>query len=90
MPPGVSFGFLDGDLEVDTEICAYLWACCPHVPWTFGRAVDDTLDPRRSWRRLLDLPGLAAVRSAGSPRGLDGRLRRPHRDRRPTRPWRGC
>jgi copper homeostasis protein len=36
----------------------------------FGRAIDDTLDPRRSWRRLLDLPGLAAVRSAGSPRGL--------------------
>ena len=68
---GLSFGFLDGDLEVDTEVCAYLVAQLPHVPWTFGRAVDDTLDPRRSWRRLLDLAGLAGVRSAGSPRGLD-------------------
>ena len=43
---------------------------CASVPWTFHRAVDDTLDPRRSWRRLLGLPGLVAVRSAGSPRGI--------------------
>ena len=40
------------------------------MPWTFHRAVDATLDPRRSWRRLLGLPGLVAVRSAGSPQGL--------------------
>ncbi|WP_395659509.1 copper homeostasis protein CutC [Nocardioides sp.] len=68
---GVSFGFLDGDLEVDTEVCAYLAGQLPGVPWTFGRAVDDTLDLRRSWRRLADLPGLVAVCSAGSPRGLE-------------------
>jgi copper homeostasis protein len=68
---GLSFGFLDADLEVDTEVCAYLAAQLPHVPWTFGRAVDDTLDLRRSWRRLVELPGLAAVCSAGSPRGLE-------------------
>lgn len=68
---GFSFGFLDADLEVDTEVCAYLAAQLPHVPWTFGRAVDDTLDLRRSWRRLLELRGLAAVCSAGSPRGLE-------------------
>jgi copper homeostasis protein len=68
---GLSFGFLDADLEVDTEVCAYLAAQLPDVPWTFGRAVDDTLDLRRSWRRLVGLPGLAAVRSAGSPRGLE-------------------
>jgi copper homeostasis protein len=67
---GLSFGFLDADLEVDTEVCAYLAGQLPHVPWTFGRAVDDTLDLRRSWRRLVDLPGLATVLSAGSPRGL--------------------
>ena len=67
---GVSFGFLDGDLEVDAAVCAYLAGLLPGVPWTFGRAIDDTLDPRRSWRRLHDLPDLAAVRSAGSPRGL--------------------
>src|SRR4051812_38829301 len=55
---GVSFGFLDADLEVDAEVCAHLSGSLPEVPWTFGRAVDDTLDLRRSWRRLLALPGL--------------------------------
>jgi copper homeostasis protein len=71
---GVSFGFLDADLEVDIEICAYLVGLLPEIPWVFGRAVDDTLDPRRSWRRLtqtLGLSGLVGVRSAGSPRGLE-------------------
>lgn len=68
---GVSFGFLDSDLEVDRAVCAHLASALPDVPWTFGRAVDDTLDLRRSWRHLLELPGLVGVRSAGSPRGLD-------------------
>jgi copper homeostasis protein len=67
---GVSFGFLDGNLEIDTEVCAHLASSLPGVPWTFHRAVDATLDPRRSWRRLLTLPGLVAVRSAGSPQGM--------------------
>ncbi len=68
---GVSFGFLDADLEVDAEVCGYLAGQLPGVPWAFGRAIDDTLDLRRSWRRLADLPDLVAVCSAGSPRGLD-------------------
>jgi len=67
---GVVLGFLDADLEVDTAVTEHLVAALPEVPWTFPRAVDDTLDPRRSWRRLLALPGLVAVHSAGSPRGL--------------------
>ncbi|MBA2954397.1 copper homeostasis protein CutC [Nocardioides sp. MAH-18] len=67
---GISFGFLDADLEVDADTCGYLSAQLPHVPWTFGRAIDDTLDLRRSWRRLAGLPGLVGVRAAGSPRGL--------------------
>jgi copper homeostasis protein len=67
---GVAFGFLDADLEVDTETCQLLLDRLPHVPWTFHRAVDSSLDPRRSWRRLLTLPRLVAVRSAGSPRGM--------------------
>ena len=67
---GVSFGFLDADLEVDTEVCAHLAASLPGRALDLRRAIDDTLDPRRSWRRLLGLPGLVAVRSAGSPRGL--------------------
>jgi copper homeostasis protein len=67
---GVSFGFLDADLEVDTEVCTHLASSLANVPWTFHRAVDDTLDPRRSWRRLLGLPGLVNVCSAGSPRSM--------------------
>ena len=68
---GVAFGFLDADLEIDTETCAHLAESLRGVPWTFGRAVDDTLEPRRSWWRLRGLPGLVGVRSAGSPRGLE-------------------
>jgi copper homeostasis protein len=67
---GVSFGFLDSDLEVDTEVCTHLASRLPGVPWTFHRAIDATLDPRRSWRDLIALPGLVAVRSAGSPQGM--------------------
>ena len=49
---GVAFGFLDADLEIDTETCRLLLDRLPHVPWTFHRAIDSSLDPRRSWRRL--------------------------------------
>lgn len=67
---GLCLGFLDADLEVDVETVLALLEAVPGAPWTFPRAVDDTLEPRRSWRRLLGLPGLDAVHSAGSPRGL--------------------
>lgn len=67
---GVVFGFLDGDLEVDVDTCETLAQALPGVPWTFHRAIDSTLDPRRSWRRVVDLPGLTAVRTGGSPQGL--------------------
>jgi copper homeostasis protein len=67
---GVSFGFLDADLEIDVDTCRALAEALAGVPWTFSRAVDDTLEPRRSWRRLAGLPGLDSVHSAGSPRGL--------------------
>jgi copper homeostasis protein len=67
---GISFGFLDADLEVDTQVCAHLAHSLPGVPWTFHRAFDDVLESRRSWRRLIGMPGLRAVCSAGSPRGL--------------------
>jgi len=68
---GVVFGFLDADLEIDTETCRMLLDRLPAVPWSFHRAIDSSLDPRRSWRRLLDLPRLVAVCTAGSPRGMD-------------------
>jgi copper homeostasis protein len=67
---GVAFGFLDADLEIDVPTCTALADRLPGVPWTFTRAVDSSLDPRRSWRRLLTLPRLVQVRSAGSPRGM--------------------
>ncbi len=67
---GVSFGFLDADLEVDVATTTALAQSLPGIPWTFHRAVDATLDPRRSWRRLLHLPGLTAVATSGSPQGL--------------------
>jgi copper homeostasis protein len=68
---GVAFGFLDDELEIDTETCRMLLDRLPDVPWTFHRAIDSSLDPRRSWRRLLGLPRLVAVRTAGSPRGME-------------------
>ena len=68
---GVCFGFLDRDLEIDTEVCAHLAGTLPGVPWIFHRALDATLEPRRSWRLLLGLPGLVGVHSAGSPQGLE-------------------
>jgi copper homeostasis protein len=67
---GVVFGFLDVDLEVDVDTCRALAQSLPGVPWTFHDAIDATLDARRSWRRVRDLPGLTAVASAGSTQGL--------------------
>ncbi len=67
---GLSFGFLDADLEVDAEVCAHLAGQLPGVPWTFHRALDAALDAERAWARAVDLPGLVGVRSAGSPQGL--------------------
>lgn len=67
---GVSFGFLDADLEVDVPTCTALAEALPGLPWTFSDAIDETLDARRSWRRVAALPGVDAVCSAGSPRGL--------------------
>ncbi|WP_299050405.1 copper homeostasis protein CutC [uncultured Nocardioides sp.] len=67
---GLALGFLDADLEVDLDVCAHLLSRLPEVGWTFHRAVDATLDMRRSLRRLVGLPRLTAIWSAGSPRGL--------------------
>ena len=68
---GVSFGFLDADLEIDTEVCTHL------ADVAAERAVDLPPRRRRHPRRragpggaLLGLPGLVNVRSAGSPRGM--------------------
>jgi copper homeostasis protein len=68
---GLVLGFLTGDLEVDVEVCRAVLEPVPGVPWTFGRAIDATLDLDRSWARLLGLPGLDSVLTAGSPRGVE-------------------
>ena len=67
---GVSFGFLDPDLEIDEETCLALAGALSGVPWTFHRAFDAALDADRSWRRVRRLPGLSAVCSGGSASGL--------------------
>ncbi|CAN5578319.1 copper homeostasis protein [soil metagenome] len=67
---GVCFGFLDADLGIDVATTVALADSLAGVPWTFHRAVDATLEPRRAWGRLLGLPGLTAVASGGSPQGL--------------------
>ena len=67
---GVSFGFLDGELGVDVAVCRHLAEQLPGVPWTFHRAFDDALEVDRAWRQVAGLPGLDAVLSAGSSRGM--------------------
>lgn len=66
---GVSFGFLDRDLEIDRSTCAELAQQLAGTPWTFHRGFDATLDLGRAWRDVRYLPGLDAVASAGSTRG---------------------
>jgi copper homeostasis protein len=67
---GVSFGFLDRDLEVDRATCTTLAEELSGTPWTFHCGFDATLDAGRAWRDVRHLPGLDAVASAGSTRGL--------------------
>jgi copper homeostasis protein len=67
---GLSFGFLDDQLEVDRSTCSALAAELVGTPWTFHRGFDAALDARRAWRDAAGLPGLDAVASAGSTRGL--------------------
>ncbi|MGN6132239.1 MAG: copper homeostasis protein CutC [Nocardioidaceae bacterium] len=68
---GLAFGFLDSDTEIDVAVCAHLAEHLPDVPWTFHRAFDAALSTDRAWRQVRTLPGLDAVLSAGSARGLD-------------------
>jgi copper homeostasis protein len=68
---GLAFGFLDGDLTVDTVVCEHLAHELAGVPWTFHRAFDASLETELAWRRVRHLPALDAVLSAGSSRGLE-------------------
>ena len=84
---GLAYGFLDRDLEVDREDCTEMYAELT-VPWLF-HGFDTALDADRAWRDVADLPGLEAVISAGSTRGLthgaDELITRSARDPRVAR-----
>ncbi|HET8604822.1 MAG TPA: copper homeostasis protein CutC [Marmoricola sp.] len=67
---GLSFGFLDPDLLVDRASCAEVATEVAPLPWTFHRGFDVALEVDRAWRDVVGLPGLDAVASAGSSRGL--------------------
>jgi copper homeostasis protein len=66
---GLVLGFLNGLTEVDTEVLAELLGE-PDFGWTFSRAVDSCISTDRAWRELRRLPGLDAVATAGSARGV--------------------
>ncbi len=68
---GVVLGFLDTDLEVDIEVALEVVDRIGFAPWTFSRAVDSVLDVDLAWRRLVGLPRLDAVQTAGSALDLD-------------------
>lgn len=67
---GVSFGFLDRVNDIDARACRALLAEVPALRWTFSRLFDASFEHRRAWREVVGLPGLDAVATAGSGRGL--------------------
>ena len=67
---GVVMGFLNALTEIDLEVVAELLGQGGGVRWTFSRAVDACISTDRAWRELPYLPGLDAVATAGSARGV--------------------
>lgn len=82
---GLVLGFLNAHTEVDAPVVAEVLGE-PDFGWTFHRAVDSCISTDRAWRTLLTLPGLDAVLTAGSARGvtegLDDLVRRAAGDPR--------
>ncbi len=68
---GFVFGFLTRDLDIDVDTCAALADGLLGKPWTFDRAFDHILEPRRAVRQLSGLPGLDGVHTAGAVLGMD-------------------
>lgn len=66
---GMVLGFLNAHTEVDVEVVTALVGD-GSFGWTFSRAVDACMSLDRAWRELRRLPGLDAVHTAGSPRGV--------------------
>jgi len=77
---GVVLGFLNALTEIDLEVVAELLgpsagpgssgSVDEPLRWTFSRAVDSCISTDRAWRELPYLPGLDAVATAGSARGV--------------------
>lgn len=68
---GFVFGFLAPAGTVDTAATTKLADAVAPLPWTFHRAVDNAASPDAAWLAIRDLPGLDAVLSAGSARGVE-------------------
>ena len=66
---GLVLGFLNAHTEVDVAVVTALVGG-GDVGWTFSRAIDSCIFVDRAWRELRRLPGLDAVLTAGSPRGV--------------------
>jgi copper homeostasis protein len=66
---GVVIGFLNAHTEVDVPVISALVGQAD-FGWTFDRAVDACISVDRAWRELRRFPGLDAVLTAGSPRGV--------------------
>ncbi len=80
---GLVLGFLNAHTEVDVGVVTEVVADAA-PGWTFHRAVDSCISTDRAWRELRQLPGLDAVLTAGSARGvtegLDELVRRARSD----------
>ncbi len=66
---GLTFGFLDRNLEIDRASCAEMCSELGGAASIF-HGIDAALEPDRAWRDAMTLPGLDSVVSAGSTRGL--------------------
>jgi copper homeostasis protein len=68
---GFVLGFLDSVGHLDVAAIDKLSGVVSPLPWTFHRAIDHTANPAAAWRAVRELPGLDAVLTAGSARGVD-------------------
>lgn len=67
-------GFLRPDGSLDLDAVLAVLDAVPGCRWTFHRALDHSADRSAVRARLAGLPGLDALLTAGSPRGVDSGL----------------
>ena len=63
-------GFLTADGDLDVEATTAVSQAVPDRPWTCHRAVDHARDADAAFRRVIALPGLDTVLTAGSAAGV--------------------